>query len=97
MSGDPFKKLHEQKTRRMQQRVAEAHRKALTGQTQQHEEKNALQPSEGQVFEFKDEAIRSARNAQAKKDNADYIANQIKKKQQAKERVKTAKLNYERK
>lgn len=49
------------------------------------------------MFDFKDEAVRSARNAKAKKDNADYIANQIRKKQQAKERVKTAKLNYERK
>ena len=30
MSGDPFKQLHEQKTKRMQQRVSEAHRKAMT-------------------------------------------------------------------
>ena len=80
MSGDPFKQLHEAKTRRMQQRVAEAHRKALTGQTQMHDKKSALQPSEGQVFDFKDEAQRSARNAQAKKDHAEFVANQIKQK-----------------
>jgi len=92
MSGDPFKQLHEQKTRRKQMIVAEAHRKAMTGQTQMHEKKNALQPAEGQVFDFKDEDLRSARNAQAKKDHGEFVANQIKKKQQAKERVKSAKL-----
>ena len=69
----------------------------MSGQTQMHEKKATLQPTEGQVFDFKDEDLRSARNAQAKKDHGEFVANQIKQKQQAKDRVKSAKLQYERK
>jgi|TARA_B110001450_G_C17412829_1_gene396488 hypothetical protein len=45
-----------------------------------HEKKATLQPTEGQVFDFKDEDLRSARNAQAKKDHGEFVANQIKQK-----------------
>lgn len=74
MSGDPFKKLHEEKTRRMQQRVAEAKRQALSSQTALYEKKTILQPTEGQVFSFKDEEIRGKRNQEAKVKNQEMLA-----------------------
>ena len=55
MSGDPFKIVHDQKASRRQDTMKQAQKTTRESMMGVEEKKRKLQPTEGQVFDFKDE------------------------------------------